>query len=46
MTVDSIPDFASRWESMRPAGPAPMMATWVVMILRAMVFLASLRNRA
>ena len=39
-TVDSMSCVASRWESMRPAGPAPMMATWVVMVLRATVFLA------
>ena len=39
-TVDSMSCVASRWESMEPAGPAPMMATWVVMVLRATVFLA------
>ena len=45
MTVDSMPALASRWESISPAGPAPMMATWVVMTLRcAMCVLASLRG--
>ena len=34
ITVDSMPALASRWESMSPAGPAPMMATWVVMTFR------------
>ena len=36
ITVDSMPALASRWESISPAGPAPMMATWVVMVFRAM----------
>ena len=30
-TTDSMPSAASRWDSSRPAGPAPMMATWVRM---------------
>jgi hypothetical protein len=28
-TTDSTPPAASRCESSRPAGPAPMIATWV-----------------
>ena len=28
-TTDSTPSAASRWDSSMPAGPAPMIATWV-----------------
>ena len=28
-TTDSMPSAASRWDSSMPAGPAPMIATWV-----------------
>ena len=31
-TMFSMPDLASRWESIRPAGPPPTMPTWVLMI--------------
>ena len=28
-TTDSTPSAASRWDRSMPAGPAPMIATWV-----------------
>ena len=38
MTTDSMPCKCSRWDNRRPAGPAPMMATWVCMVcLRVVV---------
>ena len=40
ITTHSTPSAASRWESSMPAGPAPMIATWVRTSSTALILVA------